>query len=98
MDRNERGQYLRNMTYAASAGTSGCSTVILVIGALLLGLWLDALLGTQPALTLLLVLLSIPLSLVVMLYTVLNATSKITPPKVPPRRTIPMEDEETNRY
>lgn len=83
---NDRGRYLKNMSYAASAGASGCGTVIIIVGSLLLGLWLDNLLGTRPALTLALILLSIPVSLVLMVYSVISATSRMTPPTVPKNR------------
>lgn len=97
MDSNDRGTYLRNMSYAASAGTSGCSTVVLVIGALLLGLWLDSVLDTKPAFTLALVLFSIPASLGLMVYQVLSATSRMTSPKIP-KSTQKPSIEETEDY
>lgn len=71
------------MTFAIMAGQSGCGSVALIIGMLLGGLWLDSLLDTRPAFTLVLLLLSIPLSLGLMLYMVLGATSKISPPPKP---------------
>jgi F0F1-type ATP synthase assembly protein I len=83
MNSNDLGTYLRNMSYAASAGTSGCSTVVVVLGALLLGLWVDSILGTRPVFTLILTLLSIPISLGLMLWIVLRATSRMTPPNIP---------------
>lgn len=48
---------------ASTVSQVGCVTVVVVIGALLLGLWLDSLLGTRPLLTIAFVLASIPISL-----------------------------------
>lgn len=44
-------------------GEVGCLTVLIVLGAVLGGLWLDKLIGTKPLITILLVLASAPLSL-----------------------------------
>jgi MFS-type transporter involved in bile tolerance (Atg22 family) len=41
----------------------GCTTVLIVFGAVLFGLWLDRQFGTKPLLTVLLVLTSAPFSL-----------------------------------
>ncbi len=41
----------------------GCVTVVIVLGALLAGLWLDNYLATKPVLTIVLLLLSIPVSM-----------------------------------
>lgn len=71
---------VRNLSIAAIAGQAGVSTVLLVIGALLLGLWLDSLAGLRGPFTIGLVVLSVPLSLLVMLRTVLAATRAIQPP------------------
>jgi len=82
MGSNNRGQYIRNMTYAAMAGQSGCGSSILVIGSLIFGIWLDANLGTEPAFTLLLTILSVPASLALMVYMVLSSVRRISPPDV----------------
>jgi hypothetical protein len=42
----------------------GCLTVILVLAAVFLGVWLDRILGTKPALTLLMLFATMPVSLV----------------------------------
>jgi len=51
---------------------AGCISVVLVILALVAGLWLDRTFNTQPLFVLGLLLLSIPVSLVAMVYTVLK--------------------------
>ncbi len=43
----------------------GCGTVAIILGALGVGLWIDAHFGTRPWATLILILSSIPLSLLV---------------------------------
>lgn len=72
---------LRNLTVVGISGLAGCSTIILVIAALLLGLWLDSLVDVRGPFMILLVVLSIPLSLFVMLRIVLSATRLILSPE-----------------
>ncbi len=78
-DRN-RSSRARNLTLAGIAGLVGFVTVILVAGALLLGLWLDAQIGVRGPLTIVLVVLSVPVSLGVMLFLTLRMTRAIRPP------------------
>ena len=55
---------------AGVIGQVGCLLLLVILGALLLGLGLDELLGTRPAFTLLLLLASVPLSIgTIFLYT-----------------------------
>lgn len=56
---------------------AGCISVVLVILALVLGLWLDQTFNTQHLFVLGLLLLSIPVSLAAMVYTVLRSTRSI---------------------
>ncbi len=55
----------------------GCITLALVGGSLFGGLWLDQRFGTKPIITILLLLLSIPLSVIIMLFVVRKSTSKL---------------------
>ena len=80
--KNNRGQYVRNLSYAAGAGSSGCLTVIIIMALMFFGIWLDGQLGTRPAFTLILVLSAIPLSLAAMFYSAISATRRIVPPQV----------------
>lgn len=73
----DRKQYWLNLTLAGAAGQVGCVTLIIVLAAVLGGLWLDAQFGTRPLITLVLLLISIPVSLLSMLYIVRRVTSKI---------------------
>lgn len=74
---SERRQKVLNLTLAGVAAQVGCLTLIIILGAVLGGLWLDARFQTRPLLTILLVLGSIPLSLVLMFVVVRAATSRI---------------------
>ena len=74
----ELAKYLRNVAYAASASQGGCLTVVVVFAALFAGLWLDAQLHTKPLFTLLLVLISIPISLFLMLQFTLRAVRNLS--------------------
>ena len=68
----------------------GCITLVVILGALALGLWLDRLLGTRPWFTLGLVLGSIPLSLVLVVYVALKTARRTQPPSA---EKTPEEDE-----
>jgi hypothetical protein len=66
-----------NLTLASVAGQVGCLTLLIVIGALFGGLWLDNRFDTKPMYTVGLMVASIPISLGVMLFVVRVAISKI---------------------
>jgi hypothetical protein len=85
---------LGNITMAVIAAQSGCFTIVLVIGALLLGLWLDAQFGQRGPFTVGLLLLSIPLSLFIMVRTALSAVQRIQPPPTHPNARRHQTDEE----
>ncbi len=79
-----RKQYWLNLTLAGAAGQVGCVTLIIILAAVLGGLWLDSRFHTRPWFTLGLVVASIPVSLFAMLSIVRLVTSKIKagPPKI----------------
>jgi F0F1-type ATP synthase assembly protein I len=71
---DEKGpQPLQSYLMLGAAGQVGCGTVLLIVLALVVGRWLDSLFGTEPVLLLVFVLTSIPLSLVLMVRSVLGA-------------------------
>ncbi len=70
-------QYWLNLTLASLAGQVGCLTLIILLAAVFGGLWLDARFQTRPVFTLILVIASIPVSLVAMFIVVRLTTSKI---------------------
>ena len=74
---SDRKQYWLNLTLAGAAGQVGCVTLLIVVLAVLGGLWLDARFDTRPIFTLVLLVISIPVSLGAMLYIVRLVTSKI---------------------
>lgn len=71
---------LHNLSYAALAGQAGCVTLLVVFGALLAGLWLDARLGQRGPCVFGLLIVSVPVSLALMLRVALGAINRITPP------------------
>jgi F0F1-type ATP synthase assembly protein I len=65
---------------ATTVAQVGCVTVIVILGFLALGLALDNWLGTRPLFTLVLVLVSIPLSLYLLVRVALSSTQQLAPP------------------
>lgn len=72
-------RYTLNIALASLVSQVGCVTVIIVVGALLLGLWLDNTLGTKPILTIALLLVSIPISIFSLLRIALSTATRIQP-------------------
>jgi F0F1-type ATP synthase assembly protein I len=75
--KRDRKQYWINMTLAIVAGQVGCLTLVIILAAVLAGLWLDNTYGTKPTFTIGLLLASIPVSVVVMFFVVRTAVAKI---------------------
>ncbi len=59
----------------------GCFTLVVILGALALGLWLDGRLGTRPWFTLGLMLASIPVSLAALVRVALATARRAQPPR-----------------
>lgn len=72
-----RKQYWLNLTLAGLVGQVGCLTLVIILGAVLLGLYLDNQFQTRPWLTIGLVLASIPVSLVAMFFISRKMVAKI---------------------
>ena len=70
-----------NLGYAAVAAQVGCFTLLIILIALFVGLWLDAQAGTRGPFTIGLLVLSVPISLFVMLRIALGAIRRISPPR-----------------
>lgn len=90
-------QYWLNLTLAGAAGQVGCVTLIIILVAVLAGLWLDSRFQTRPVFTFVLLIASIPVSLAAMLFIVRLFTSKIKagPPEEnqsPGKSVTPRED------
>ncbi len=87
-----RGSRPRNLTYAAIAGLAGLVTLVIVVAALLAGLWVDSLLGARGPFTIGFVILSVPLSLFSMVRIAFWATKAIQPPQETTSSTTAKED------
>jgi F0F1-type ATP synthase assembly protein I len=70
-------QRIFNLALAVLAGQVGCVTLVLVIAAVLGGIWLDTQFNTKPTFTLVLTIASIPVSLVLMFLFAQGAVKKI---------------------
>lgn len=71
---------VKNLSLAAIAGQAGCWTLVIVFGALFLGLWLDSQFDQRGPCTFGMLIASIPFSLYVMLRIALGAISMIAFP------------------
>ncbi len=68
------------MTLAGVVSLGGFIILGIVIGALALGLWLDGMLNVKPLFTILLMIVSAPISIFVMYRVAMSAISKMSPP------------------
>lgn len=75
-DGNRRSIFY-SVSLAAVVGQVGCLTLIIVLAALFGGLWLDNQFGTEPVITILLMVASVPVTLIMMFLVVKAATSRI---------------------
>jgi F0F1-type ATP synthase assembly protein I len=62
MSSNRPGGVVQNLALAGMVSQVGCVTVVIVVGALLGGLWVDSLFDSRPVFTIAFLLLSIPVS------------------------------------
>ena len=82
----DRKKYAFSLALAGLVGQVGCVTLTIILAALFLGLWLDSRFGSKPVATLILLVVSIPVSVVVMLFIVRKVTEKIKPGLMEPLR------------
>ncbi len=73
----DRKTKLYNLTLASITGQVGCLTLIIILGAVFGGLWLDAHYQTKPWFTMGLLIISIPVSLGVMFFVVRITLKKL---------------------
>ncbi len=83
------GRYALNLTIIGIFGQVGFLTLFIIIVALLGGLWLDKIFASRPLFTIILMVVSVPVSLVLMYKVVMWATGRIKPETKTP---IPQED------
>jgi len=72
-----RAQRTYNLTLAAVAGQVGCLTLTIIVVALFGGLWIDSRLDTRPLATIILMVASVPITLVAMFWVVKKTTGKL---------------------
>ena len=90
MDNKEgkrRTQFTVNLALAAVAGQVGCVTLVIVVAALLAGIWLDRRFNTSPIFLATILIGSVPITVFIMLWIVRSVTARIKPPT---------EDEDTH--
>ena len=76
-EKPDRKQRVINLTLAGVAGQVGCLTLVIVLGAVFFGLWLDGIFQTRPWFTIGLLIASIPISIIMMVVVARLAVSKI---------------------
>ena len=79
--RVKQNEVNQSLVVGAVAGQAGCLTIIIVLAALFIGLWLDGYFGTKPLFTIVLVIGSIPITLVALFWVVRRVTSRYMPIK-----------------
>ncbi len=72
-----RAQHAFNIALATVASLVGFLTLLIVLLALFGGLWLDSRLDTKPVFTIVLMVASVPVTVVMMFWVVRKATSRI---------------------
>lgn len=75
-------RYFTNLALVGLAGQAGCVTLLIIIAALLVGLWLDSLFGRRGPCTFGLLVLSVPFSLYAMLRVAMTAIERVIPQPV----------------
>lgn len=92
----DRKRRTLNLTLVGLVGQIGCVTLVIVLGSLGLGLWLDTSFKTKPLITLVLLVVSIPVSVLTMLYLARAAIRRIRPDAAPQKPG--KEEEGVGRY
>ncbi len=72
-----RKEVNQSVVLGAVVGQVGCLTLLIVLAALFGGIWLDNQFGTKPILTVLLMIASVPVTLVMMFWIVRKATARL---------------------
>lgn len=70
-------RYWLNLTLAGVTAQVGCLTLVIVLAAVFGGIWLDTQFHSKPVFTIVLLVISVPISIVVMFFIVRKATSRI---------------------
>ncbi len=89
-DQKKNPHYALNLTIIGIFGQVGFLTLFIIMVALVGGLWLDKTFDSKPLFTIVLMILSVPVSLVLMYKVVMWATSRVKP--ADKKTSIPQED------
>lgn len=81
-----RTQVNQGLVLGAVVGQVGCLTLLIVLAALFGGLWLDGVFNTKPILTIILMIASVPVTLVIMFWIVRKATARLQQNRQPTAR------------
>jgi F0F1-type ATP synthase assembly protein I len=92
---NSKKQYSLNMALAAITGQVGCLTIVIILLALLAGLWLDNRFDTSPWFTLALLIGSMPITLILMFRIARSITSRMV--MTPPEENTPQKENDIDR-
>lgn len=84
----------RNLGLAGIAALTGCVSLIVVMAALLLGLWLDSQIGQRGPATICTLILSVPVSLFLMIRIALGLVNRIQPQQTEVHGLVSPEEEE----
>ena len=79
--RESRKEINQSLVVGAIAGQAGCLTILIVLAALFLGLWLDGFFDTKPLFTIILVIVSVPVTVITLFWVVRRMTSRYMPKK-----------------
>ena len=71
-----------NLTLAVVTGQVGCLTVVIILAAFLGGRWLDNQIGSDALFTVILMVASVPVTLIVMFWVVRKVTARFAKPPV----------------
>ena len=78
-DEKDTQQRLFRYTLIGIIGQVGCLTILIILGAVFAGLWLDRYFQTNRLITFVLVIASIPVSLLVMFFVVRAGLARLKP-------------------
>lgn len=79
---NQKPTRIKNLSIAGILALTGLVTIVIALGALFLGLWLDSLLGVRGPATVCLLVVSAPFSLFLMVRIALALVKRIEPSAV----------------
>lgn len=78
-DEKDHQRRLLRYTLIGIIGQVGCLTILIILGAVFAGLWLDRYFQTNRLITFVLVIASIPVSLLVMFFVVRTGLARLKP-------------------